>query len=222
MAESPEEQFERFRNIVQNSILKAYPNPNREGCPGEAVVREVAARKELHTDDHWQHITHCSPCYSEFLRFKDEFRTAAARRTSTTRRRVVVATGILVTTGVAAFVFRERENRVHLVEVDLQNYATYRGVGEGTPRDSRIRMPRGRVHLVLLLVPGAVAGQYDIQLWSDPTRDPILVRKAQSATRNGREALQTDLDLRLRPGTYMLGVRNDDRSWRYYPVEVFD
>ncbi len=70
MDETPEQKFDRISRAVQESILRNYPNPERKGCPGDDVVREVAARTELKTDDAWEHITHCSPCYAEFLEFK--------------------------------------------------------------------------------------------------------------------------------------------------------
>jgi hypothetical protein len=44
------------------------------GCPEKTTIREVAFREELTKDEAWEHITHCSPCYAEFLKFKEEWR----------------------------------------------------------------------------------------------------------------------------------------------------
>jgi hypothetical protein len=74
MAETPREKYDRLQKAVQDAILKDYPNPDRVGCPGDVVTREVAFREELTKDEAWEHITHCSPCYAEFLKFKEEWR----------------------------------------------------------------------------------------------------------------------------------------------------
>ena len=74
MAETPQEKYERLQKAVQEAILKNYPNPDRVGCPEAATIREVAFREELTKDAVWEHITHCSPCYGEFLKLKEEWR----------------------------------------------------------------------------------------------------------------------------------------------------
>jgi hypothetical protein len=78
MAETPEQKYERLRLAVQEAILRDYPNPERKGCPDSALVREVAWRDELIKNAVWQHITHCSPCYAEFLELKEEWRQSRA------------------------------------------------------------------------------------------------------------------------------------------------
>jgi hypothetical protein len=79
MAETPREKYERLRNAVQEAILNNYPNPDRVGCPANGMIREVAFREELTKDQVWEHITHCSPCYAEFLIFKEELRRSRGR-----------------------------------------------------------------------------------------------------------------------------------------------
>jgi hypothetical protein len=74
MAETPREKYERLQKFIQDAILRDYPNPERVGCPENAVIREVAFREELTKDPVWEHITHCSPCYAEFLQLKEEWR----------------------------------------------------------------------------------------------------------------------------------------------------
>jgi hypothetical protein len=76
MAETPQEKFARLQKAVREEILNSYPNPERVGCPVSAMIREVAFREELTKDPAWEHITHCSPCYAEFLKFKEEWRVA--------------------------------------------------------------------------------------------------------------------------------------------------
>ena len=42
--ESPESKFDRLKKQLQDSILRDYPNPERKGCPGGAVLQELAER----------------------------------------------------------------------------------------------------------------------------------------------------------------------------------
>src|SRR3954453_8749083 len=102
MAETPEQKYERLKHVVQEHILRDYPNPNREGCPGDEAIRSVAARTELRKDVWWQHITHCSPCYQEFLVERRKLESAAVERGAVPRRRVLVAGGAVALAGVAA------------------------------------------------------------------------------------------------------------------------
>ncbi len=68
--ESPEAKFDRLKKQLQDSILRDYPNPERKGCPGDDVLKELAERpldQAVEDDPHWHHVTHCSECYREFL-----------------------------------------------------------------------------------------------------------------------------------------------------------
>ena len=84
MRESPEQKWNRVQKKLQDSVLKSYPNPNREGCPGEDAIRELAKRAAdftaLDGDEHWEHVTHCSPCYKEYLDARDKLRQTKAKQ----------------------------------------------------------------------------------------------------------------------------------------------
>ena len=41
-AKTAEQKYERLREQMQSRILKAYPNPNRQDCPGLEAVKGVA------------------------------------------------------------------------------------------------------------------------------------------------------------------------------------
>ena len=78
MFESPEQKWNRVQKKIQDAILTSYPNPNRDGCPGTAALYDLARRAaELGTlegDEGWEHVTHCSPCYREYLEARDQLR----------------------------------------------------------------------------------------------------------------------------------------------------
>lgn len=87
MNESSEEKYRRLQAEIQSAILRNYPNPDRQGCPGDATVRNLAAnpdsiKAEDEADEQsaWYHITHCSPCYASFLELRDAGRDGRHER----------------------------------------------------------------------------------------------------------------------------------------------
>src|SRR5690242_9834601 len=69
-SDSPEAKYDRLKRQLQESILREYPNPERKGCPGDAVVKRLAALppdEPIERDPNWHHLTHCAECYREFL-----------------------------------------------------------------------------------------------------------------------------------------------------------
>ena len=78
MPEPPEQKWDRVQKKIQQAILTSYPNPNRVGCPGTTCLLDLARRAaELGTlegDAGWEHVTHCSPCYKEYLEARDQLR----------------------------------------------------------------------------------------------------------------------------------------------------
>jgi hypothetical protein len=81
MPETPEQKWNRVQKKLQDSVLKCYPNPNREGCRGDDAILELAERATdidaLDDDEYWEHVTHCSPCYREYLDARDKIRLRA-------------------------------------------------------------------------------------------------------------------------------------------------
>jgi hypothetical protein len=74
--ETPEQKWNRLQALVQAGIERAYPNPKRSNCPNQAAIAELAGRSagfddSIEEDPQWRHVTHCSPCYAEYL---EEFR----------------------------------------------------------------------------------------------------------------------------------------------------
>jgi len=78
--ESAEQKFNRLRGQSQKLVLTSYPNPERNGCPGDAVVRDYAERvanwESVEEEVAYHHITHCSPCYREFLDMGEKIRAS--------------------------------------------------------------------------------------------------------------------------------------------------
>src|SRR6202000_501755 len=97
--ESPESRCDRLKKQLQDSILRDYPNPERKGCPGGAVLQELAERpldEAVESDPHRHHVTHRSECYREFLAFNNAFRQRAKARRSRVGWSVAVAAIVIV------------------------------------------------------------------------------------------------------------------------------
>ena len=84
MPETPEQKWNRVQKKLQDSILKSYPNPTRQGCPGAEALMELARRaadlRRLEGEEDWEHTIHCSPCYKEYLEARDKLRRIKAKK----------------------------------------------------------------------------------------------------------------------------------------------
>src|SRR4029079_11557796 len=71
-----------------------------QDCPGGAVLRSVSRRHLPIRDVYWEHITHCSPCFQEFLDFRKDLTTS--RKRLVLRNRLLLGTACV---GVALAAF---------------------------------------------------------------------------------------------------------------------
>jgi len=73
---------DRIKQLLQEAILRDYPNPERKGCFDSAILTTIAQQRLPYEDPHWAHVSHCSPCYAEFLGLRKRFREkrSAVRR----------------------------------------------------------------------------------------------------------------------------------------------
>ena len=97
--ESSDAQYERLKHQLQQTILTEYPNPERKGCPGQTVLQGLAARyldDGVQEDPNWHHVTHCSPCYREFLDIGPAQSGAAKTRKLGVGAELVAAEAILI------------------------------------------------------------------------------------------------------------------------------
>src|SRR6201995_2901596 len=225
--ESPQERFDRLKKQLQDSILKDYPNPQRKGCPDQAVLHALAERPLDHSveeDSHWLHVTHCSECYREFLDFNNAFRERArARRTQL--RWAAFGAGVAVLAAVSAGIYdaefaRKRPQNAEPTwvkrTVDIQSME--RSATHNQP-NTPIFLQRQPQDLTVELPVGSKAGQYQFQIKKEDT--PAISTEANAGIRNGTTAFTVRVDLRtLQPGRYSMVVRQIPFDWNYYPVVI--
>ena len=101
---SEQEEFnreeKRVLDLLTQGLSREFPNPQRVGCPGSAVLRGIAFRKlRLAEVDRWLvHLSSCSPCYQEFAELRKE---AASQRRRTQAWIAVAAVLIFAVGGLA-------------------------------------------------------------------------------------------------------------------------
>jgi hypothetical protein len=231
--ESPDAQYERLKRQLQDSILNDYPNPERKGCPGDAVLNELAARPlddSLEGDANWHHVTHCSECYREFLGFRGDL-----RRKLTTRR-VKVSLGLAAAVIlVAASVFfasrhsaqdgsgspspqiAERVFRPRIV--DLEGRSMTRADG-GNDETKPILLEREPAELTIRLPIGSKAGPYEVRIAKNADQ-PLASANGDASIQNGTAVIAAKMDLsKFEPGNYFICVRRLPWDWTCYPAVI--
>jgi hypothetical protein len=223
--ETPKEKYERLQHAIQSEILTAYPNPTRKDCPGDAVVKQVAERKELAADEAWEHITHCSPCYAKFLAYKEAFREHDRRRKKWFRYQMVAAACLVIAAGVTPFIWnRLDQGRVYNAEFDLRHRLSFRGGSDSDQQPTQLNPPltlrRGHVHLKIDLPETWQPGQYDIAFLDQAGRRPVFTTTGVATMQSGSSVLNVDARLDVNSGDYTISLRRQGSGWRGYPVRV--
>lgn len=220
MDETPEQKFDRISRAVQDSILRNYPNPERKWCPGDEVVRKVAARTELKADDVWEHITHCSPCYRVFLDHKEYLRGYRRIR----RRAVfgVLATAVAAVPIVVLTRFRSGSDDRLIGDWNLEASSASRGPDSGsTDTVSPQQAERARGHIRVALPLGSEAGQYILQVRKTSEGQPLQSATGMAVVRNGHTEVSFNVDFsKLEVGSYFAAIGRGLKTWRVYPLTL--
>jgi hypothetical protein len=227
--ESPEAKFDRLKKQLQDSIFRDYPNPERKGCPGGAVLQGLAERpldQAIEEDPQWHHITHCSECYREFVAFNQAFRgQVKAGRTRLiwgVATAAVIAIALILVVRQGLFHFERPQNAELAFQprlVDLQGRAITRAA-ESSQDTKPIVLRSEPEELTIRLPFGSEAGIYEVQLLKTAGQ-PLSATRANAEIQDGMTKVVARLDLsKLENGTYFLGIRKVPADWTYYPVQI--
>ena len=226
---SEEELLQAARRYVE----RAYPNPDRVGCPGRQLLESLAQRRSSPAD-HMQDVDHigtCSPCFVEYQ---------AIRRAWKRRRMAFAATGVAAAVVVAVFsgifLFGDRpapapkppaikpaeiakEIRQKRV-IDLRPYERYRGEGRADARRPVI-LERAMLDLTIQLPIGSEEGKYLFAL-IDSSGIRRLETSGDAVIKNYITTAEAPFDLRgLSPGPFTLTVRRVGQVEPVtYPIEI--
>lgn len=222
--ESPEARFDRLKKQLQESILRDYANPERKGCPGNSVLRELAERpldRLVENDPHWHHITHCSECYGDFLAFNHAFRRRAKVQSVRVGVGIAVAAVVLILAVIVGvqqgLIFSKRPQNAELAyarrTVVIPSMERSGNVDEQKP----IYLERIPVELTVELPIGSKAGAYELQLKGE--KRSVISTGGTAEIRNGTTAFTVRVNLsNLERGNYSMEVRQVPQDWNLYPV----
>ena len=223
MAETSEEKYNRIAAAVRRTILENFPNPDRVGCPGDGKLREVASRRTVTEDDDWQHITHCSPCYAEFLEVKEEIRRSGAR--ARTLGVIGGAAVLILLAGLFGYRYlagpRISEQTANVAfepaTLNLSDSSVSRGGESAAQKDVPVLLRR-RLNLTIILPFGSEPGAYQFELVSGNGR-VLKAGDTIAKLRNGSTSLNTRIDAADYPvGDYRIGFRQQSFAWAFHPV----
>jgi hypothetical protein len=210
------DELEWFRQ----AIVRAYPNPERIGCPSPGALEGMARRTVPMGTAEQEHIFHCSPCFSTYLGIRNQIRRQRAIRMVSFWAAAAVLVAVLSYSGYRLF-FPAPAPQQFTTAVNMQEHPVFRGIHQAASHPSPFVFPRGIVHLALTLPLGSEPGVYQVQICRDDQTEPLLATSGQAALlSDGSTLLKVNLDTyKLRAGKYALGVRKkEDSEWSYSPL----
>ena len=236
---------QEVKRVLQEALLRNYPNPDRKGCRGTEILRQMAAQEFPDEHPFWnQHVSECSPCYREFLDLQREIADRESRNRRNTR--LAIAAGIVLIIGAASIYLSRRaadrtstpsttaegtpsqpnqfppggsQSSVLSAVLNLESESITRSPGGSQSIAGDVqRIPRGRLALSIYLPTGSEAGQYDVQvLRTISDQAPLATSSGTATIENGLTILRIAPDLsKLDAGTYILSIRRGTGPWRYY------
>jgi hypothetical protein len=207
-------------DILRRGLAKEFPNPERIGCPGNALIKGIAQGKVSLTEaEPWlDHLGSCSPCFQEFKEFR--------RQSTSQRRRVLtlVATAAVLLFAVGGWLWVRARHSVQTTEsavLDLRERSVARGENPSNTGQAPLEIPRTVRHLVIDLPIGSKEGPYEVEMITG-AGDELLRATGTAELRDHINRLRVEADLSsIRPGTYSLGVRQPNLEWTRYPIRIF-
>jgi hypothetical protein len=220
------EQERAIRELFEQASLNDYPNPERIGCPGDNFLKQlVRDRNSIKlADERLKHVVHCSPCFREFVAFRDQ-----PQRKTPTRRTIFTGAGAIAAAVAIGIAVQRRPHPgpatntgAHVIDIDLRQFAGTRGVDSApAPTPPQIDLPRTRLDLRIILPFASPEGQYEVQILRADDSATGLKAAGIAHIDNGITRLEVKLDLSgLPPSRYQLGVRRIPFDWLPVPVDV--
>jgi hypothetical protein len=235
--ESPGQRYDKMQRAVQDAILRDYPNPDRVGCPGAQALRTLATERLTRDNDPaWEHVTHCSPCYAEYLALVE-----GSEQNRRRRNRLALAAGLAalfalgfwirgllapsVDVPKAPEVVQQpaitQEPDVIAAVLNLESQSATRSGSPDAPQPGEEiqRLPRGRLALSIYLPRGSEPGPYEVRILTERGEEPLLSISGEARMEKGLTRLNVNSDLtNLATGRYVLATRRAGLTWRYFRV----
>jgi len=210
---------QHIQDVLERGLSRDFPNPERIGCPGSAVLRGIAFHKLRLVEVHqWlDHLSTCSPCYHEFIELR--------KQVVTQRRRLQVwlAAAAVVILTVTGWLWVRTHYAVQGTEtavLDLRGISVTRGESSPQTNLQTLKLQRSAKHLVLDLPIGSAEGSYELALESE-SGTQLLSATGTAQLHDGVVVLRADVQFRdVSPGAYVLGLRQPGLEWVLYRVRI--
>jgi hypothetical protein len=229
-----EDEWRKLYEEIQKSLLRGFPNPERVGCPGTDVLKQLAARQLPVDHPAYSHVMQCSPCYEDLMAIRPITRGApdapstlsSSQRVSFSRAWVAVFATVLIVFGSLAYYALSRQfHRVPprqeiALNVDLQHWRVFRSDSPGK-RKEPLAFPRQRLDLTFSLPVGSEDGNYDVQIANKPDGPPLVSGRGAARLEDHTLTLRTRLDVSsLPPGSYSLEIRRFGSDPLHFPINI--
>jgi hypothetical protein len=219
------EQERAMLELLEQAALHDYPNPDRIGCPGAEFLKRLASNRRsiALSDARLDHVTRCSPCFREFVEFRD-----GHKRSVFTRRAVLATGGGALAAGLATVLARRPKSPSNpsidyqQIRINLFDYAANRGV-DSQPRTTAAQpdLPRKHLELRITLPFTSPEGKYEVQILEASGKPTGLISSGMAQIENGKTMLSVKMDLTsLSPNRYQVGIRRVPFDWMPVPVQV--
>ena len=207
------------RKELQEAIRRAYPNPERTGCPAPDVLERMARRTVPPRQVDRDHIFHCSPCFESYLGIRNQI---AQRRFIWIASAAIVAMLLLGAATYFWFNILRRPPQQFASAFNLQERPVFRGPDQAALQSSPFILARGVAHLTITLPLGSDPGAYQVGIFSGGRAEPLLSSGGTATVHpDGSTVLEVILNsARLKGGQYALGVRKDYSVWSYSPLII--
>jgi hypothetical protein len=209
----------RILDLLDKGLSRDFPNPQRIGCPGSAILKSIALHKlPLAEADPWlEHFSSCSPCFQEFSAIRKQ---AVGQRRQTQMWLAAAAMVLLAVAGWMWVRSRPTGQTAAVVVLDLRGRSTARGENPAETSQPRLEVPRSAKSLNLELPIGSNEGAYDVALLN-PSGAELFRASATAKLEDHIVVLRANVDLAgVSPGSYFLGVRQPGLEWTRFPIRL--
>ena len=215
---------EQFGEALRAALLAGrFPNPSREGCPEDGLLKRMAAKQGVLPVGHptHVHIMQCSPCYQRLEGYRATYR----------QRRVLAAAAavlVVLAAGYGAYQLWPRaQNRIARNQpaigqavVDLRPYTVERSDRPTGKPPQPLRLPATRLQAVFYLPVGVEPGPYELRILDSDLKTRVSTA-ATAELKNFQTTIRTTMDLQSLPsGKYTLAMRRAGDDWRQYPLLI--
>jgi hypothetical protein len=160
------------------------------------------------------HLTSCSPCYSDFSQFQSGYKRQRARTFLAIAASVFIVISIA---GWALFFKQKGPPAVQTAVLDLRNRSIPRG-GEPNPGEQPLEVSRRARYLNVYLPLGSAEGPYELRI-ATTAGGAVFNTRSVASLKDGLTSIQAVVDLSsASPGQYVFQVRRPGSEWNSYPL----